>query len=82
MPFDAKVFLDTLAELATSVDIHFKWRGLSPDPGDDMVLEAAVNGGADALVTFNERHLAEAADRFGLALRRPDVILAELRKRP
>ena len=44
-----------------------------------MVLEAAVNGGADALVTFNLRDFASAAERFGLAVVRPAVILGMLR---
>ena len=28
-----------------------------PDPKDEMVLETADNGRADAIVTFNDRHL-------------------------
>lgn len=35
------------------VEIHFLWRPQIPDCDDDMVLECAVNGAADALVTFN-----------------------------
>jgi hypothetical protein len=44
-----------------------------------MVLEAAINGRADALVTFNLRDFAEAAPRFGLRLARPVEILREIR---
>jgi predicted nucleic acid-binding protein len=36
-----------------------------------MVLETAVNGGADWLVTFNVRHLADAAREFGIRVVRP-----------
>jgi predicted nucleic acid-binding protein len=36
-----------------------------------MVLETAVNGNADSLVTFNVRHLAEGARDFGIAVVRP-----------
>jgi hypothetical protein len=38
-----------------------------------MVLEAAVNGGADLLVTFNERDYGTVPERFGVqvTLRRP-----------
>ncbi|HEY2106460.1 MAG TPA: hypothetical protein VGH29_11780, partial [Candidatus Binataceae bacterium] len=34
----------------------------------EMVLETAVNGRADALVTFNLRDFAPAASRFGIEL--------------
>jgi hypothetical protein len=36
-----------------------------------MVLETAVNGGADWLVTFDVRRLAEAARDFGIRVMRP-----------
>lgn len=49
------------------------------DPGDEMVLEAAVNGRADALVTHNVRDFALAAERFGLRALRPGELLKELR---
>lgn len=79
---DAERFLDVLANVATPVEIRFRWRGFLPDPDDDMVLETAVNGGADALVTFNEQDFAPAVVRLGLELRRPNAILALLKDRP
>ncbi len=36
-----------------------------------MVLETAVNGGADWLVSSNVRHLAAAALEFGIRVVRP-----------
>jgi hypothetical protein len=42
------------------------------------VLEAAINGQADALVTYNVRHFAQAAARFGLRLARPAEVLEEI----
>jgi hypothetical protein len=35
------------------------------------VLETAVNGDADWLVTFNTRHLAEGSRDFGIRVFRP-----------
>jgi putative PIN family toxin of toxin-antitoxin system len=75
---EAERFLDALAEVSEPVNIAFRWRGELPDPGDDMVLEAAINGRAEALVTFNLRHFAGATAQFGLALRDPRTILANL----
>ena len=42
-----------------------------------MVLEAAINGGAERLVTFNARDFAKAAD-FGLPVVTPQQMLQEL----
>jgi len=35
--------------------VWFSWRPLSPDPGDDLILDAAIVGGCDFVVSFNER---------------------------
>lgn len=79
---DAEQFLDVLAAVCVPIDISFRWRGILPDPNDEMVLEVAMNGRADALATFNDRDFAPAAAQLGLVIRRPDAILAELRARP
>ena len=42
------------------------------------MLEATINGQADALVTYNVRHFAQAAARFGLRLARPAEVLEEI----
>ena len=47
---------------------------------DELVLEAAVNGRADALVTCNLGHFAKGAARFGLRLARPVDVLEEMRQ--
>jgi hypothetical protein len=39
------------------------------------VLEAAVNGDADALVTFNRKHFANVPARFGIKLLLPSEAL-------
>jgi hypothetical protein len=44
-----------------------------------MVLEAAVNGRPDAIVTFNESHLREAR-RFGIEVIRPGEALRRIKK--
>jgi hypothetical protein len=40
-----------------------------------MVIEAAVNGRADAIITHNFRDLASAAARFGIAVFSPQDAL-------
>ena len=58
--------------------MHFLWRPQLLDPKDEMVLEAAVNGRADALLTYNIRDFNEASVRFGLRLMRPAEFLRGL----
>jgi len=71
--------LDALAMVAIPVRLSFLWRPRLKDPADEMVLETAVNGGADRLVTFNTRHLAGAALDFGIRVRRPSEAWKEVR---
>ncbi len=44
--------------------LHFLWRPQLRDVADEMVLETAINGRVDKLVTFNQRHLNAAAQRI------------------
>jgi putative PIN family toxin of toxin-antitoxin system len=77
-PEDIDVVLDQLAEACVPVDLHFLWRPRSKDPDDDMVLETAINGRADAIATFNVRHLAAAAIYFGVVVEQPGSLLWRL----
>jgi hypothetical protein len=45
-----------------------------------MVLEAAVNGRADALVTFNIRHFGAAPSGLGIAVLLPRQALERIRR--
>jgi predicted nucleic acid-binding protein len=58
------------------VETHFLWRPQLRDPNDEMVLEAAVNGRADALVTFNLRDFGTAPARFGVEALLPREAIA------
>jgi len=73
-------FLAELAALVEPVDVHFQWRPQVRDPSDEMVMEAAINGRADALVTYNVKHFAEAAGRFGISVLRPVDLLGRVRR--
>ena len=63
--------LDALVKVSIPVPLRFLWRPRLKDPADEMVLETAVNGAAEWLVTFNLRHLAGAAREFGIRVARP-----------
>ena len=71
--------LDALAVVIEPVALWFLWRPRLKDPADEMVLETAVNGGADRLTTFNVRHLAASAAVFGIRTSLPGAVLREIR---
>jgi predicted nucleic acid-binding protein len=58
---------------------HFSYRPILPDPADELVLEAAINGHAD-IVSFNEKHF-KPASRFGIRVLRPVEALEMLGER-
>jgi putative PIN family toxin of toxin-antitoxin system len=66
--------LAALASAVEPVTVHIAWRPQLRDPSDEMVLEAAINGQADALVTFNVKDFIPAK-RFGLSVVRPADLL-------
>lgn len=72
--------LDAFVKVSIPVHLGFLWRPRLKDPADEMVLETAVNGAADWLVTFNLRHLAEPAREFGIRVARPGDMWRAIRK--
>jgi putative PIN family toxin of toxin-antitoxin system len=73
-------FLAELAALIEPVDVHFLWRPQVRDPIDEMVLEAAINGRADALITYNVADFADAGERFNVEILRPGELLKKVRR--
>jgi putative PIN family toxin of toxin-antitoxin system len=69
-------FLDGLAALVQPVETHFLWRPQLRDPGDEMVLEAAVNGQAEAIITFNTKDFGPTTSKFGVEILLPREALA------
>jgi putative PIN family toxin of toxin-antitoxin system len=77
---DVDDFLNGLARLVSPVELHFAWRPQLRDPGDEMVLEAAVNGHVDALVTHNLADFEIAKTRFSLNVWTPGNALKKMEK--
>jgi predicted nucleic acid-binding protein len=53
--------LDALTIIGEKVNLAIRLRPQLLDEKDEMVLETALNGRADAIVTFNERDFRIAA---------------------
>lgn len=68
-------FLAGLATTISPVEIFFLWRPQLADPADEMVLEAAVNGRAERIVTNNRKTFATAARKFSVGVSSPGEFL-------
>jgi putative PIN family toxin of toxin-antitoxin system len=77
---DVSAVLDELALIGKRVELMIRIRPMLPDPDDEMVLETAINGRADAIVTFNERDFRPLASRFRCLVVRPGEIVRALAK--
>ena len=75
---DALDLLDDLCAACLPVAIDVRWRPQSPDAGDDMVIEAAVNGLVDVIATYNLRDLRAPAARFGIPAEAPADVLRRI----
>lgn len=75
---DITNLLDALAAKLIPVEIQYLWRPQLRDAADDMVLEAAVNGQASCIVTFNLRDFLPHAHSFGIAVKTPGEFLKGL----
>ena len=77
---DVNIFLDTLALLIIPVMPYFLWRPQLRDPDDEMVLDAAINGGAKAVITFNVQDFLPASTQFNVQVLTPAEVLRQLRR--
>ncbi|MXX12274.1 MAG: PIN domain-containing protein [Gemmatimonadetes bacterium] len=62
--------LETLLDRARFVTIYYSWRPISPDPGDDHVIDCAMNAGA-TVITSNLRDFQSARIALGLRVLTP-----------
>ena len=74
-------FLAELASFIQPVEVHFQWRPQTPDPNDEMVLEAEIDGRADAVVTYNVADFALVAKRSRISAQSPADLLKKVRTR-
>lgn len=76
---DVRGVMSAIAAIAEPVDVPLKARPVLRDAEDEMVLEVALNGGADCIVTHNARDF-EASRALGIEVGTPAEIVRSLRK--
>lgn len=74
---DISDFIDFFCSMGERQEIFFLWRPFLPDPNNDLVLEVAVAGGCDAIITYNKRHFKNVT-KFGLRILDPREFLIEI----
>jgi hypothetical protein len=57
--------------------IYYSWRPTSPDPGDDFVIDCAMNAGA-IVVTSNTRDFQRVKVSLGLQVMTPTELVIKL----
>jgi putative PIN family toxin of toxin-antitoxin system len=72
-----KPVLGTLLSKAQFVVIHYTWRPISPDPGDEHVIDCAMNAGA-TVITSNVRDFETAREALGLRVITPVEAVIQL----
>ena len=72
-----KPILGTLLQKTQWVTIYYSWRPISPDPGDDLVVDCAMNAGA-IVITSNMRDFREAEKSLGLQVMTPAQLIVLL----
>ena len=68
---DVGKFIDYICAISDKRKIYYLWRPCLPDPSDDMLLELAVAGRCDFVVTYNIRDF-RGVERFGIRVLKPD----------
>ena len=69
--------LGGLLRQADYVTVHYSWRPLSPDPGDDHVIDCAMNAAAP-VITANVRDFKTAEEALGLQVMTPVEFVTHL----
>ena len=75
---DVRTIVEALRAVSEPVVNWYLWQPQLRDPADETVLETAINGVADALVTFNQQNFGDAPEKFGIAVLAPREALRRL----
>jgi putative PIN family toxin of toxin-antitoxin system len=74
-----KPILKILIGKAKLTPIYYSWRPISPDAGDDLVIDCGMNAGA-IVVTSNIKDFRIAQESLGLQVMSPTELIIKLAK--
>jgi predicted nucleic acid-binding protein len=74
---EIKPALGALLQQTQFVTVYFSWRPISPDKGDEHVIDCAMNAGA-MVITANLKHFQTARKSLGLEVLTPVELLLRL----
>jgi putative PIN family toxin of toxin-antitoxin system len=78
---DIDDILDYICLVAEHRKVYYLWRPTLKDPNDDMVLELAVSGKVEAIVTYNRSDF-KGSERFGIRIISPKDFLKQIGELP
>jgi putative PIN family toxin of toxin-antitoxin system len=74
---DVGDLLDYLCSVGKQQEVHYLWRPYLKDPKDDLILEAAVAGSCEAIITYNRRDFG-GSEKFGVRILTPGEFLRRI----
>ncbi len=72
---ELRLIISDIVAISHQTKLHFLWRPFLKDSFDDKVLETAVNGGAEAIVTFNTKDFVGVKKMFNIDILTPSELL-------
>lgn len=69
--------LDYFCSVGKQHEVHYLWRPYLRDPKDDLILEAAVAGNCESIITYNRRDF-RGAEKFGVKILTPGEFLKRI----
>ena len=69
--------LKTLISKTKFTPIYYSWRPISPDPGDDLVIDCGMNAAA-IIITLNIKDFRRAQESLGLQIMTPIELIIKL----
>jgi len=73
--------LEALLRQSQWITIYYTWRPTSPDPGDDHVIDCAMNANA-MVITSNRKDFETAKKTLGLTVMTPIELVKQLTRQP
>ncbi len=78
-PHEVDIYISTVIAMAKATPTYFAWRPQLRDPADEFVLDAAINGRVNALITFNRADYGSGPGRFGIEVLLPREALQRIK---